>query len=178
MSYTADGGIRGAVDRLIDMLGRCDAMTSLVADWPTRIYLDALPPRTGGGEYSRNELESLRPFAIVWPDDVDGLRLRRRTAGIGCPSTAGRIIAQIEIPTPSNLAADPTALGRHVQRLMGRVAHTGSLAAPGLWDLSHASGSLPIDEIDVTGYHRTDPRQMNDVGDCLVFELAVRWGVA
>lgn len=147
------------------------------AEAAAHIHYDALPPPSPGPDHSLSELQAARPFALLWSDAAAGMRLRNSTAGYCCYLPSGVIVIQIEMAVPANIAANPTAVAEDVSRKLGRIMTTGNAEQPGLMELSGLAGYLPINELQLYGYLRTDAKAARDLGDCVVAELQLNWGL-
>lgn len=181
---TANGPIRDALDLLHATLRDCDAwrkMKDPLNPWDqataaAHIYTDALPPPSPGPDFTLADLQTLRPFALVWPDTTLGLRMQQ--VATGCYSPSGQFIMQIELDTPDGFANDNNALGEELYQRFGRLIYTGDGGAPGMLDLATTSGYLPITDVVFTRYMRSEPDDWQDVGDCIVAEFQISWGFA
>lgn len=140
------------------------------------IHFDELPAPTPGPNHSRSQLNALRPFAILWHDLAGGLRLRSDTGGNCCAVITGRVIVRLELGVPANIASDTDAVARWFMRAVGRILKSNDPNKPGLWELSGRAGYLPITEIDVSGYVRTDSKERRELGDAIQIELQIDWG--
>lgn len=143
----------------------------------SHIHFDGLPPATPGPNHSRAQLTQLRPFALMWTEQAAGFRMRNETAGFCCPKASGVIVVQIELSVPTALAANPHALAEDVSRKLGLIVRTNNAQQPGLFELSGRSGYLPVNEVMLYGYVRSDGKARVDVGDCVVAELQMNWGL-
>lgn len=75
MVTTAAGSLSLTLDRLCDTIAKAAAFRTWIgasgsdADQNTqakgRVFFDELPPPDTGGEYTREQLEALRPFALI-----------------------------------------------------------------------------------------------------------------
>lgn len=168
-----DGPLLIALDTAAQMLAACDQWTAIAAEGS--IHYDALPPPSPGPHYTRAQLVDLRPFALLWNDTGAPYQIDSGTTTAESPNQSGRIICQIEVNVPAEHADAPHALATWANRLIGRLIRTGDPAAPGLWDLSRSPGMLPVRQIEVTGYERTTRKEANEIGDAIIFELALSW---
>ena len=78
---------------------------------------------------------------------------------------------------PDALADDPTELAEDLYRKFGRLMKTGDASAPGLMDLSHRSGYLPLLEIQFVSSLRCEQKQAHDLGDFVLAEFQISWGL-
>lgn len=174
MSFAVDGPLLHALKRAREMIAATNQWAAIAAE--NRIYVDALPPADPGPDFTRAQLESLRPFCVLWHDVSGGMSIAVATADRTHPVQSGKIIAQFELNTPAAMIADPNALGEYVQRIAGRLARTGDPDSPGLFDLAAQPNRLPIMRIDIDAYERTDPKEAAELGDAVCFELHLTWG--
>lgn len=181
---SADGPILAAMNAAKAMLRDCDQWRKLKdADSPwneataeAHIHFDALPAADPGPDHTLIELQALRPFAILWADTAGGMRMRNDTDG-GCVINSGTIIMQIELDVPDDLTDDPTELAQDLYRKFGRLMKTNDSAAPGLMELTHRAGYLPLLEIQFIGSQRSDTKDAHDIGDVIVAEYQISWGL-
>lgn len=142
----------------------------------SRIHYDALPAPEPGPDYTRQQLIAARPFALLWHEVSGGFRLEAQTADLRCPISSGKIICQIEVNVPPDIADNPTAVATWAMRLIGRLLRTDDDDEPGIWDLANTPGYLPVRAIDVDAYVRTGEKEIRDVGDAILFEFCLTWG--
>lgn len=140
------------------------------------IYFDGLPRSSTGADHTRAELELLRPFAILWHDVAAGFRRRFDSAGNCGALSAGTTIMQIELPVPIELSESPDQLATELNTRFGRLVGTADATKPGLTELSGKTGYLPLLDLQVRGYIRTDDKAKLEIGDAVVAEFELRWG--
>jgi len=174
---STDGPLLIALDTARRMLAACDQWSAIAGGEASidRIHYDALPPPSPGPHYTRSQMIAVRPFALLWSDTAAGYQIDSGTTTADSPNQSGRVICQIELNVPAEHATKPHAVATWANRTIGRLVRTGSPAAPGLWDLSRNPGSLPIRQIDVAAYERTTTKESIDLGDAIIFELALHW---
>ncbi len=174
---SADCPLLIALDAARRMLAACDQWSAIAGGEASidRIHYDALPPPVPGPHYTRAQMIAARTFALLWNDTTAGYQFDSGTTTADCPNQSGRIICQIELNVPAEHANDPHAMATWANRTIGRLARTGDRLAPGLWDLSRNPGMLPIRQIDVAAYERTTTKEARDLGDAIIFELALHW---
>lgn len=182
----SDGPLLASLNAAKAMLRDCyywRALKDPLAIWDTptaaeHIYFDGLPPASPGPDHSRSELVNLRPFALMWADTAGGLTLRQDATGPNCLLHSGSIIIQIEMNVPADLADDPTALAESLMQSLGRIMKSNDGAKPGLFELSDLAGYLPLRQVKLIGYMRTDAKAAIELGDAVVAELELSWGVS
>lgn len=182
---SADGPILDALNAARAMLRDCYWWRRIAnpdnpwneATAAAHIYFDGLPPPNPGPDHSLAELTQLRPFAIMWTEQAAGFRIRNESAGYCCAFPAGIIVVQIEFPVPPAMADNPITLAEHIARVIGRILRTCDVDEPGLVELSGQAGYLPLNEIQLIGYARTNQKTALDIGDTIVAELQLNWGL-
>lgn len=157
--------------RLADPDSPWDVATAL-----EHIYLEGLPPASPGPDHTKAELETLWPFAIVWHETAGGVRFQVPSQPGCCVLPSGILICQIEIPVNPDIADDPTAIALDLHQRYDRIIQN-SAAQPGLLDLSGQAGYVAINDLTVYGYHRTDPKDVADLGDVTIGQLQITWGL-
>lgn len=173
LTLAADGPVLITLDA-------CRRMLAATAQWAAiaslaRIHYDALPASSPGPNYTKAQMISARPFALLWADLSAGYKIESGSQGPNCPNQSGVIICQIELNVPAEHATNPETLSIWANRLLGRIIRTGESATPGLWDLSRTPGYLPIDAIELHSYERTTQKEATELGDAIIAELAVHW---
>jgi hypothetical protein len=153
------------------------AFSDLDAHALGRIFYDELPQSETGSDLTREELEALRPFALVWNDVSSGLRISSDAGGNCATLTSGKVIMQIELPTPTVSLSQPNGVGESVMRRYGRILRSNNVAEPGLWELSRNPGYLPLLDTQITGYIRTTEKEQRELGDAVLAEIMIDWGV-
>lgn len=141
-----------------------------------RIYFDELPPADPGPDHTREQLVALRPFCLLWADVANGFRLQFDSSGSCCVPSSGTFVFRLELPVPSELALDPTALAIDLNRKIGRLLRTCDADEPGLAELTMGSAYLPIKSLSLRGYVRTDEKAAVELGDAVVAEIEMQWG--
>ena len=142
------------------------------------IHLDEIPPPAGGAAvHTLVELDTLRPYAIVFADVDDGFRWKSETGDFCCALSGGSIVIRLELAVPKELASTPKELAIYLHRAIGRIIRTGDLERPGLLDLSGQPGYLPIIDTTVTGYLRSGHQHAVSYGDAVEAAIHLKWGV-
>lgn len=173
LTLAADGPLLIVLSKARDMLAATDEWQQISST--AKIHFDALPPPTPGPQYTREQLQQARPFALLWNDDSAGYRIDQGSQGPDCPAQRGRVAIQIQADVPAHFREDPEEVSIWANRMIGRIVRTGDADSPGLWDLSRLPGNLPITMTEVHGYERTTVQERHELGDAIVFELSVVW---
>lgn len=176
------GLITTPVDRLRVMLSKCYALqnwqgeTYTEAELLDRIYLDALPDPDDGASRTKEESEALRPFILIGADVGSPLTIRKVAGGGGnWFDSSGTINVYVE----QNAVGDTESeIDRAFQVTMEQTLKTNNQNQPGLLDQVDLPGSLNISSIIVMGPYRIDHEEVEEMGDCQMFRLQVRWGQA
>lgn len=180
----SDGPLLPALNAAKAMLRDCywwRRIVSEVSPWSesqaaARIYFDELPSPSPGPDHSKAELMALRPFCLLWADVASGFRMRFDATGSCCVPISGTFVMRLELPVPDALAANPTALAEDLNRKLGRLLRTCNADQPGLAELSGLPGYLPLRELSLRGYIRTDEKAAMELGDAVVAEIEIQWG--
>ncbi len=99
------------------LCGAADAAGAL-----DHIYRDGLPPPADGREFTPAELSALRPHAIIFLADSDGLTLDRDSAEGFLAS--GRAMIALERDCPSSLGDEPTSdANRQWKNIIGQIMY-------------------------------------------------------
>lgn len=141
-----------------------------------RIYFDELPPSDSADDYTPDEMDALRPFALAWLDINGALQLRADSSSGCCWVPSGSVIFQLEMPVPEAYSTDTQGLANYLHQRIGRIIRTCDATKPGLADLSGIAGYLPLKHIIYRGYVRTDVKSAVEIGDCVRCELELQWG--
>lgn len=137
-----------------------------------RIYHDALPPAASGEEYTREELEGLRPFALVWTDSEGGFTKPAIGAGTGRAfGERGRIVIRIEAGIPEEIAHNPAKIEIRFKNLIGCILDE-------LGDLARRENFLDIESMTLTGPMRSDADAVETQGDFQLADISIDWGAA
>lgn len=94
----------------------------------SRIYLDTLPEPTDQNQFTRAELEALRPFAVI-----STLRHGRRSVAAGADVEAGELSIDIKMTIQSNEQNNPQAARTRLLDHLGQIADE-------LQDLAYSAG--------------------------------------
>lgn len=181
-STTEQGIIAKAKERFRTSLANCYYLQRWQSNlWTAtqlqrRIYLDALPPPPNNSdEYTREELEKLRPYVLVYKSGAVELELAAAPAGY---TIRGQMTAMLEQHVPHDVAGDPGELDRRFENLVGRVIATFNDSEPGLVELSKISeqGYLHIHQISDDGPYRVQAQQVESLGDHQRYYIDVTWG--
>lgn len=141
------------------------------------IHFDALPNSATGADHSKAELIALRPFCLLSVDQGSGFQIDIDSASGSCVLPSGRLLMEIELNTPDDLASTPTALAQFIHRRVGQILHTSDTNQPGLVQLSNQAGYLTLNTLIVDEIYRTDEKAVQDIGDAITVNVRVAWGL-
>jgi hypothetical protein len=133
----------------------------------SRIYQDALPGPRHGNDYTLDELQTYRPFALIGSETEQGFRSER--IADGTVNDAGVILIEIEDDIPDAIEDQPGEIALRLRN------HVGTLIAE-LFALHGTAGYLAIEAIDVDGPYRTRSTAEETVGRAQVVVLRCEWG--
>ena len=182
---TASGPIATAKSLLRAMLSGCYAFQNLdgvsrsASVLLDRIYLDALPPPRGqAADYTREQLEDLRPYAIVYMPEERGFETWH-TSGGGRQGFTPRGVLRIILfrAVPEDEQDDPGSADRSFENAVGSIIQSGVTNQPGLVELSGTSTYLQLGWIGLDSIERSHPNQYPTEGDFQAATITVRWGV-
>lgn len=140
-----------------------------------RIYREGLPRPVE--TYDAAQLAALRPYAIIYPAETGGLRVRRDSAALGMTANGIlEIVLSKSVPAISANDADLDAILATLAGQVDDIIYTGNPAQPGLFDLSVIAGRLNCDDIEANYIGRTPREYRNEYGDAYDVLLRVRWG--
>lgn len=171
----ATSGISLAEQHLANMLADAPAFRALASGVTTAeqaharmIHYDALPPPEGDqAVHTPDELNKLRPFAILFTAEQNGYR-RRRTA-TGCFVESGQIVLHLECNIPAALASDRSEALRRFKNSLGAILDD-------LEPLTEQAGYLAANAFDVQmlALEAEDAIPMN--GDNVFAIVTIPWG--
>lgn len=140
----------------------------------SHIYLEGLPIPEDA--YTAAELDSLRPFVLVFPSEDQTFSIVRDGAPFG-PKGSGilemvfsrSVTGMGDITKPGELLAKATEFASNI-------AWTGDPSNKGLMDFGDTAERLHCSNIEVMLIGRTPREAVNDWGDAWDFMLRVSWG--
>lgn len=183
---TAVGVIAIAKDLLRTTLATCTAFRTWdgaaysVAQAKERIYFDALPPpENDGQEYTPDELSTLRPFALIFKPNSDGVRMRYAAVGGGGRRyhSSGTLMVLLQRDVPVADRDDPGQVDRDMENMVGLLLQSGDSGAPGIAELAGNADYLAVTDIREVVTYRGDPDDEPGRGDYQTCILQVDWGV-
>jgi hypothetical protein len=137
-----------------------------------RIHLDTLPAPDGGAdEHPLSELQELRPFAIVYTAEVDGLRATADAVSDAREfHYGGRLGIHLERDVPPEIAGDPQEVSRTFKNAVGQIID-------GLAALAGTAGYLDSQTISLSaGPLRAHPDNYPTEGDHQWAIVEIEWG--
>jgi hypothetical protein len=143
-----------------------------------RIHIDGLPgPVKGSDALTAEELQDLRPYILLYPDESESLKIRV-TASPRCIETGGLIHVILSLPYEESEADDgPTAVWINTAAQVDRILFNDDPLEPGIIDYVAEHTRLQIMSLDVVMFGRTPLSERADYGDAYDIMLACRWGV-
>lgn len=181
---TAAGPIALSKSLLRTMISKCSALQSwdgftfTEAELLERVYLDALPaPPDFKPEYTREQMEALRPFVLVYMPPIGGFGMNANSAGSVCGASAfGSFIVELHRNVKPDEAADPGAVDRSFENTIGQFVSTNAMNMPGLWQLSRYQTYLELRAVELLEVYRAHPDDVPSKGDFQIATLLVQWG--
>lgn len=142
-------------------VGAADAAAALL-----RIHHDAFPPSDSGADrYTADELEDIRPCAVLFTPDNQGFVTEKDATG-DYWRPRGTLYCWLYRTAPSGtLSAVAVSFRETVGALLDELQSRSTLAS-----------FLATTKIVVNGPFRTPPDEINTLGDQQVYELVIDWG--
>ncbi|MEM9588513.1 MAG: hypothetical protein AAGA03_14610 [Planctomycetota bacterium] len=173
------GVIQCVQDSLRELIADCHAWQNWQGNTWTReqalahLYHDALPPPPPKQEaYTIQQLEKLRPFAIISTQAFDGYQV-----DIDAEfdfRASGSLHLCIEQDRPADLDKDPAEVDRQAKENIGKLIYSDDPATPGIVNL--AQNRMRLTRISVSGPLLPDPEELKEYGDrCQWIQLAINW---
>lgn len=171
----ASGPITKAEEHLANMIANCATFQSITssddaAEAIDHVYFDSLPVPAGNlPQHSAAELQSYRPFALVYSDESSVIRYTLR--GIDASGfrfgQRGTVKFFLEIDIDPDDSDEPQEAERKVKNSFGKIIDE-------LAELAGQPGYIAASSIDFTGPVRAHPDDVQDVGDfhCGWFEMS------
>lgn len=137
-----------------------------------RIHIDGIGPAdTDADTMSAEELATLRPYCVLYPDGNRGYRFTRE-AMPNCWNGNGTIIAVLSRTYEEGLSID--AHWKTAAAALEPILSNDNPAEPGLLEMAQVAGYLAFREVTVVFAGRTPPEDRADYGDAydtvLIFE--------
>lgn len=174
----ATGAIRAAEENLRITLADCATFRGMVGATDrtqalARIHLYALPTPDNDATHALDELQGLRPFAIVGTVRERGY-VSRWTA-TETYEESGRLWLALERNTPAADLNSPSA------RLTGFLDLIGAIEGE-LRSLSNQAGAvdsyLRIESFTLAGFGLSDEEERETMGDHEIADLEIAWGTS
>lgn len=182
LTTAATGVISEPLQQLRTSLSNVDEFqdwtsTTNATDALAHIHIAALPP-TEGDIYTRDDIVSVRPFAIVYAEPDMGNTFVYSGVSGPCRSynRGGYCCIEFEQDVADSLMYEPAELDRQIQNTMGRMLFrlsTDASAINGLLDLSGTAGYLAINKLTTRGPWRS---AVSDVSDAVSWSFELEWG--
>lgn len=170
---TATGSLSLSKENLRITLADCATFRTWVgattaAQALNRIHHEGLPPRTSGEEYTIEELNALRPYALL---STESFGSRHEAASTSFDyRDSGTIRCRLVQEVPQEIADDHGEIGRRFDNVVGGIMD--DLAA-----LSGQGGYLAIEGMDMPEpWTRTEDNRQATDGDFVQVDLLFEWG--
>ncbi len=151
------------------------------------IWHEALPPpAAGGNEYSLDELNDYRPYALVFLRDPSGMGASAQSSLPGVWADRGSAWIRLVIDCPEELADNPTLLDHLTKQLVGRIMRrppdetAGSFC--GLLDLAGRTNEtdgysyLATEQCVFKGWTKSSEADEAQQGAFILATLELTWG--
>lgn len=171
----AEGGITLAEENLKATLAGCARFREWALNAPDataaglRVYIDDLPDPPGDADsYSAEQLQGLRPFAIIRTDGRGGYS-KAKVATLGY-AEAGKLQIWFEENVTQSDASDVMLLERKFKNTLGVILDQ-------LLNLAYQPGYLAIDLITFNGPYRCSENEGTGEGDHHFAVFDIQYGV-
>lgn len=175
MTTAAAGSLATVQETMRTMLGDCAAFRTMVgatganiqAQALANVYHEALPPPSAGGEYTLDELATMRPFALL---STLAFEKTHDSTGDGFQySESGTIWLRLEWDVPVDIADNDQEIGRRVDNDIGGIIDD-------LCDLAGKGPYLSMEHIELTEpWSRTRRQERASNGDAVVADFTIDW---
>lgn len=149
-----------------------------VAAAMARIHIDGLPgPFKGQDALTAEELQDLRPYILLYPDEAESLKIRI-TASPRCIETGGTIQMLVSLPYEESLDDEgPTSVWISTAEQVDRLLFNDDPLEPGIIDYVSRDARTQILSLDVIMFGRTPKSERNEYGDAYDVLLVCKWGI-
>ncbi|TWU66455.1 hypothetical protein [Crateriforma conspicua] len=173
MTQTLSAAV-GPISKIAERLEATLIATHAWSELPdASVYHNDIPGPANRRTYTRLELERLRPLALIWTPDSNGIEWTRQTARGGhCVDSKGRLLVMVERNVPAN--EDEAEADRTWENWIGRLV-IGPTNEPGLMNLAGDPRYLPITRVGLVDRFRFDRAKVKDLGDAQRAILLVEW---
>lgn len=142
----------------------------------SRIYIDAVPPKSNGDDLTDAEYQALMPFAIVFKPNGHGVTVQKDAHAYGW-TASGMLVAKFVRIVPQQYRNVPDAAITDFEEFMGAVMRTGDVNSPGLAELAHLEGHLLINRMEDDHLEEASELEKATQGQWQVYGMRVWWGV-
>ena len=178
MTTTASGPITTTEERLKTLLSSLSAFRAWVgattsAAAAEHIYLEALPRSFWQDDaYTLEWLKSIRPFAQIWTDEINGFQVTNISSQSSPTSytSSGVLVVRFEANVTHSIRHDIEEVDRLFKNALGDIIV--ELMA------DNSDDCLAIRNIQVTHIWRTSPEEMPAFGDAQEGIIEIQWGAA
>lgn len=134
-----------------------------------KIYPDFLPAPANNDEHTPAELQSYRPFAMIWQQESGGWKAQR-VATNSCWKFGGALLIRIE------RAVNPAHTDQQASEEFKNLL-SGILSSTDQTGLLQQDTILSLHQIEILMISRNPPETIPQFGDCYAAEVLLRWGL-
>jgi hypothetical protein len=131
-----------------------------------RIHHDYLPD-PDSDVYTLEELQDIRPCALIFTVPDSGWSYDRDAAGTNNWAARGELVCVLMRDTPTGETNSDVDVS---------MRETAGNIVSDLVDLSEQGGYLASTGFTCNGPYRTEPGELQELGDRQAFEIMIRWG--
>lgn len=135
----------------------------------SRVFQESPTAPRYSDTYSLDELQSLRPYAVIETPDDGAFRMAFTARGTTIES--GALLIFIQADVPEAIADQPDEIALRIRNRIGTLAQE-------LMANRETAGYLAINSIEVIDISRTPKNEHARIGDAIDVQLRVEWGGA
>lgn len=176
MATVAAGSISKAEEYLRTMLADCDAFRTWSgaanqAKALARIHVMGLPPPENGDVHTLVELQTYRPYVIVWTNETEGFSLEADAGGDRFHfAEGGTLMLELNQDVPEEITNNRREIYRRFMNSIGQILDD-------LQQLAGTAGYLTVRRmVVVDGPNRSDRKSWSKQGDYVDVRIRLEWG--
>lgn len=160
---------------LATTLAACDVFQEFVGaanstEALERIYHDAFP-KPNGDKYTLEELEAIRPCALIFTPDAQGY-ITEYDSSLAGWRARGIVYCVLYRTVPTSIQNEPGEVATTFRVIMSNLINELKDKADAI-----SGGMLAARRMMANGPFRADETQVNELGDEQAYELIIEWGV-